>query len=197
MSNLKLTTKDIISIVLMSLVNIFIFGFSSLLYFNPFTILLMPVYFALAQGIVYFMLGAKVRKKGAMFIYCFIQGIVTFNIPYILCYLGAGIISEIILAKQGYGDVKALTASYVVMQVLNCIGSTLYPYVLTLDATISRMPPDSGVNSAYIEQAGHMVASWGCAVLIIVVIVSAFLGAFFGKRVMEKHLRKVQRAQEA
>lgn len=191
MKSNKLKTKDIITVVLMSLINIFLFGFSSLLYFNPFTILLMPVYFALVQGVVYFMLGVKVPKRGAMLIYCLIQAVITFNIPYILCYLLAGILAEIILAKMGCGNLKALTWSYVVVQVLNCVGSTVYPYALTLNATLARLPAEGGsVNGDFIRQAGTMIQSWGSLVLIGVVIVSALAGAFFGKKVAQRHLLK-------
>ena len=192
MKSSKLKTKDIITVVLMSLINIFIFGFSSLLYFNPFTILLMPVYFALAQGIVYFMLGVKVPKKGAILIYCIIQAVVTFNLPYILCYLVGGILGEVILAKMGYGELKALTITYVIIQVMNCVGSTIYPYALTLNATLDRLPAEGGsVNGEFIRQAGTMIQSWGSLVLIAVVILCALLGAFFGKKVAQKHLMKV------
>ena len=192
----KLKTKDIITVVLMSLVNIFLFGFSSLMYFNPVTILLMPVYFALTQGIVYFMLGVKVPKRGAMLIYCIIQGVVTFNLPYILCYAAAGLLAEWILAKKGYADAKALTLSYVVIQVLNCLGSTIYPYAITLEATLARMPEGGGVNSAFIEEAGRMIQSWGSLVLVALVIVTALLGAFFGRKIMQKHLLKAKETEE-
>ena len=185
----KLKTKDIITVVLMSLINIFLFGFSSLLYFNPITILLMPVYFALVQGIVFFMLGVKVPKKGAILIYCIIQAVVTFNIPDILCYLVGGILAEVLLAKLGYGNLKALTWSYVIVQVMNCVGSTIYPYALTLNATLERLPAEGGsVNGEFIRQAGTMIQSWGSLVLVAVVILCALLGAFFGKKVVEKHL---------
>ena len=191
----KLKTKDIITVVLMSLINIFLFGFSSLLYFNPFTILLMPVYFALVQGIVFFMLGVKVPRKGAILLYCIIQAVVTFNIPYILCYLVGGILAEVLLAKQGYGNLKALTWSYVIIQVMNCVGSTIYPYALTLNATLSRLPAEGGsVNGEFIRQAGNMIQSWGSLVLIAVVVLCALLGAFFGKKVAQKHLLKAQNA---
>ena len=193
--NEKLKTKDIVTVVLMSLINIFIFGFSSLLYFNPITILLMPVYFALTQGIVYFMLGAKVQKKGALLIYSIIQGAVTFNIPYILCYLIAGIIAEIVVKKLGYGSAKALMISYVITQLLNAVGSTIYPYAITLEATLERMPADGGVNSAFIAEAGHMIQSWGSIVLLLVVAATALLGGFFGKKVMERHILKAKMAE--
>ena len=188
MNDNKLKTKDIITIVLMSMINIFIFGFSSLLYLNPFTILLMPVYFAITQGIVYFMLGVKVPKKGAFLIYSIIQAIVTFNIPYIICYLLAGVIAEMIMAKIGYGNLKAMTFAYIETQLFNCFGSTIYPYAITLDATLARMPADGGVNSAFIEQAGNMIASWGSLVLMIVTGLCALFGAWLGIKIVKKHL---------
>ena len=190
MNQSKLKSKDIITVVLMSLINIFIFGFSSLLYLNPFTILLMPVYFALTQGIVYFMLGIKVPKRGAILLYCFIQGVITFNIPYILCYLIGGLIAEVILKKAGYANIRSLTVSYIVIQLFNCFGSTIYPYAITLKATLERMPSDGGVNSQYIEQAGHMIQSWGSLFLIVVVIVTAWIGAALGAKISKKHLLK-------
>ena len=187
----KLRTKDIITVVLMSLINIFLFGFSSLLYFNPITILLMPVYFALVQGIVFFMLGVKVPKKGAILLYCLIQAVVTFNIPYILCYLVGGIAAEILLAKVGYGNLKGLTWSYVVIQVMNCVGSTIYPYAITLNATLDRLPAEGGgVNGEFIRQAGTMIQSWGSIVLVAVVVLCALVGGFFGKKVVQRHLLK-------
>ena len=185
----KLKTKDMITVVLMSLINIFLFGFSSLLYFNPITILLMPVYFALVQGIVFFMLGVKVPKKGAMLLYCILQAVVTFNIPYILCYLVGGVLAEVVLAKMGYANLKALTWSYVIIQVMNCVGSTIYPYALTLNATLDRLPAEGGsVNGEFIRQAGTMIQSWGSLVLVAVVVVCALLGAFFGRKIVQKHL---------
>ena len=190
MNQSKLKSKDIITVVLMSLINIFIFGFSSLLYLNPFTILLMPVYFALTQGIVYFMLGIKVPKRGAILLYCFIQGVITFNIPYILCYLIGGLIAEVILKKAGYANIRSLTVSYIVIQLFNCFGSTIYPYAITLKATLERMPSDGGVNSQYIEQAGHMIQSWGSLFLIVAVIVTAWIGAALGAKISKKHLLK-------
>ena len=187
----KLKTKDIITVVLMSLINIFLFGFSSFFYFNPITILLMPVYFALVHGVVYFMLGVTVPKRGAILIYCLIQAVVTFNIPYILCYLAAGLLAEVMVARMGYGNPKALTWSYVVVQIFNCLGSTIYPYALTLNATLARLPAEGGsVNGRYILEAGTMIQSWGSLVLLAVVVLCALAGAAFGKNVACKHLRK-------
>ena len=190
MTNNKLKTKDILSVVLLSLVNIVIFGFGTFFYLTPITILLMPVFYSLFQGIVFFMLGVKVPKKGAILLYCVIQGVIGFNIPYILMFVLAGVLSEVILAKVGYASVKGLTVSYILMQLLACVGSTIYPYAITLEATLNNMSSSTGDLHIYIEEAGHMIQSWGSLVLVAVVILSAWVGALLGKRVSRKHLMR-------
>ena len=190
----KLKTKDVITVVLLSLVNIVIFGFGTFFYLSPITILLMPVFYSLLQGIVFFMLGVKVPKKGAIFLYCVIQGVIGFNIPYILMFLLAGVLCELLLSRTGYASVKGLTISYILMQLLACVGSTIYPYAITLQATLDRMSSSTGDLHIYVEKAGHMIQSWGCLVLIAVVILTAWIGALLGRQVSKKHLMREDEA---
>ena len=88
----KLKVKDIITVVLLALINIVIFFASSLLYATPITIILMPVFFALLEGIVYFIIGTKVKKPGAILIYSIVRAILGGYLPYILLFfrIGAG-----------------------------------------------------------------------------------------------------------
>ncbi|MCM1330938.1 MAG: MptD family putative ECF transporter S component, partial [Ruminococcus sp.] len=107
----KLKVKDIITATLLSLINVVIFFASSLLYMTPVTIALMPVIFSLVEGIIFFMIGVRVKKKGAVLIYCIVRGCIFGGfLPYIILYFIAGIIAEIILWKTGYGSTKGLTA---------------------------------------------------------------------------------------
>ena len=62
----KLKVKDIITVVLLSLINVVFFFASSLLYATPVTIILMPVFFSLLEGVIYFIIGTKVKKPGAI-----------------------------------------------------------------------------------------------------------------------------------
>ena len=195
MQKTKMKSKDVITVVLMSLINIIIFGFGSFLYLSPITILMMPVFYSLFQGIVFFMLGQKVAKKGAFLLYSVIQGVVGFNIPYIIMWVISGFIAEAILARTGYENYRGLTISYIQQQLLAAVGSTIYPYAITLGVTLSRMD-NTGDLPQYVEKAGHMIQSWGLIVLIAAIIVSAWLGAFFGKKVCERHLRKKAEAAE-
>ena len=126
MESNRLKTKDIITVVLLSLINIVIFMSGTFLYATPITVLLMPIYYALLEGMVVFTIGVKVRKRGAMLIYCMIQGIVGFYLPYTLTYFLMGIISEIILSKTGYDNIKGLTVSYILQQVGLCFVSLCF-----------------------------------------------------------------------
>ncbi len=80
----KLKVKDIITVVLLALINVVIFFASSVLYATPITIILMPVFFALLEGIVYFIIGTKVKKPGAILIYSIVRAIMGGYLPYIV-----------------------------------------------------------------------------------------------------------------
>lgn len=187
MNTKKLKIKDIITVTLLSLINIVIFSAGTLLYLTPITVLLMPVFYSLLQGIVFFMIAVKVKKRGVMFLYCAIQGIIGFYIPYLLLYLAAGIIVETILTKTDYANPFGVTISYVIMQVLACIASTIYPYTVALNATLEGMKNTGNLNEN-IVQAGEMLQSWGSILLLLGVAIASIIGALIGKRVVKKHL---------
>jgi len=117
----KLKIKDIITVVLLALINVVIFFASSVLYATPITIILMPVFFALLEGIVYFIIGTKVKKPGAILIYSIVRAIMGGYLPYIILFILSGVIAELLLWKMGYGNAKALTVSYVINQVLDAL----------------------------------------------------------------------------
>ena len=189
----KLKTKDIITVVLLSLINIVIFMSGTFLYATPITLLLMPIYYALLEGMVVFTIGVKVRKRGAMLIYCTIQGIIGFYLPYTLTYIFMGIISEVILFKTGYDNTKGLTASYILQQVGLCFGSTIYPYVFAIKETMEMMSVKESANLKYImTYAGQSIMNWGGIVLLIATAIVAYIGSLLGKRVVRKHILKAE-----
>ena len=123
----KLKIKDIITVVLLALINVVIFFASSVLYATPITIILMPVFFALLEGIVYFIIGMKVKKPGAILIYSIVRAIMGGYLPYIILFMLSGVIAELLLWKLGYGNAKALTISYVINQVLAAFAAPSFP----------------------------------------------------------------------
>jgi hypothetical protein len=189
----KLKTKDIITVVLLSLINIVIFMSGTFLYATPITLLLMPIYYALLEGMVVFTIGVKVRKRGAMLIYCAIQGVIGFYLPYTFTYIFMGIISEVILSKTGYDNAKGLTASYILQQVGLCFGSTIYPYVFAIKETMEMMSVKESANLKYImTHAGQSIMNWGWIVLLIATAIVAYIGSLLGKRVVRKHILKAE-----
>jgi len=156
------------------------------MYVTPITILLTPVLYSLLQGIVFFVIGVKVQKKGAFFIYSLIQGVIAFYPPYILMFIISGVIAELLLYKNGYGNLKYIGIGYVIQQALASIGSVIYPYTIALNKTLGSMNEKELVSK--ITRAGKMISSWGSLILFILVIVSAIIGAYIGSKVVRKHI---------
>lgn len=182
----KLKVKDIITVVLLALINVVIFFASSLLYATPVTIILMPVFFALLEGVIYFMIGTKVKKPGAILIYSVVRAIMGGYLPYIVLFIASGVIAELLLWKIGYGNGKALTISYIINQVFAAFGSTVIPYGIAAKAMEDQMVSDGRQDN--ILAASDILQSWWSAALIAGVIVAAFVGAMIGKRIVKKHL---------
>ncbi|MCM1305493.1 MAG: MptD family putative ECF transporter S component [Lachnospiraceae bacterium] len=188
MDTKKLKMKDVITVTLLALINVALFFASSLLYMTPVTIVLMPVVFGLLEGIIFFMIGVRVRKRGAILIYCIVRGCIFGGfLPYIILYFVAGVAAELVLWKTGYGNTKGLTAGYVIIQVLASIGSTIYPYALAYESVLQTNAVSDG-REGNIQQAAGMLKSWGALLLLAGVVVSSLIGAVIGKRIVKKHL---------
>ena len=182
----KLKIKDIITVVLLALINVVLFFASSLLYATPITIILMPVFFALLEGILYFIIGTKVKKPGAILIYSIVRAIMGGYLPYIILFILSGVIAELLLWKIGYGNGKALTVSYIINQVFAAFGSTVIPYAIAAKAMADQAVSDGRQDN--ILKASEILQSWWSVALVAGVIVAAFIGAMIGRRIVKKHL---------
>lgn len=188
MTNKKLKTKDIITITLLTLINVILFMAGSFLYVSPITILAMPVVFSLLEGIVFYVISVKVPKKGALLIYCTIRGIMGFYLPYIIFYVLAGALAELVTARFGYGSYKGFCISYIVTQVLGTIGGTVYPYVIAYQSFFADADAMAaqGANQNILA-AANMIQSWRCLVLLAVVAAAAFIGSLVAKSILKRH----------
>ena len=182
----KLKIKDIITVVMLSLINVVIFFARSLFYATPITIILMPVFFALLEGVVYFIIGTKVKKPGAILIYSIVRAIMGGYLPYIILFILSGVIAELLLWKIGYGNGKALTVSYIINQVFAAFGSTVIPYAIAAKAMADQAVSDGRQDN--ILKASEILQSWWSVALVAGVIVAAFIGAMIGRRIVKKHL---------
>lgn len=182
----KLKIKDIITVVLLALINVVIFFASSLLYATPIAIILMPVFFALLEGVIYFIIGTKVKKPGAILVYSIVRSIMGGYLPYIILFILSGVIAELLLWKIGYGNGKALTISYIINQVFAAFGSTVIPYGIAAQAMADQMVSDGRQDN--ILAASEILRSWWSVALVVVIIAAAFVGATIGRQIVKKHL---------
>lgn len=190
----RLKIKDIITVTLLSLINVVIFFISSFLYALPVTIVLMPIFFSLLEGVVYFIIGTKIKKPGAMMIYCFVRGILGGYLPYIGLYLLSGVIAEIIMRKAGYGNIKGLTVCYIITQVLAGFGSTILPYAIVAQSMAENSVSDGRQDA--ILAASEMLVSWAAPVLAAGIIITAFIGAMIGAEIVKKHITADSREEQ-
>lgn len=160
------------------------------MYATPITILLTPVLYAFLQGVVFFVLGIKVQKRGAFLIYSLIQGGIAFYPPYVLMFVISGLIAEVLLAKKGYGNLRYISLAYVMQQALASIGSVIYPYTVALEKTLAKLPDKELASN--ITKAGQMLSTWGSLLLFVLVILAACLGAYVAKLIVKKHFLKEQ-----
>lgn len=188
MTNKKLKIKDIITITLLTLINVILFMAGSFLYVSPVSILAMPVIFALLEGIVFYVISIKVPKKGAFIIYCTLRGMMGFYLPYIILYILAGLIAELVMAKSGYRNLKGVCVSYIVTQIMGAIGGTVYPYVIAYKSFFSdtEAMKAQGANQNILA-AANMIQSWKCLILLVLVAVAAFVGTLIAKTILKKH----------
>lgn len=122
-------------------------------------------------------------------IYCVVRGILGGYLPYVILYLLAGMIGELVMWKAHYGNAKGLTISYMIVQVFASIGSTIYPYAITFQSLAEKSEADG--RAANITEAAEILQSGGAVVLLIGVIISAFIGAMIGKKIAKKHLSTI------
>lgn len=183
----KLKIKDIITVTLLALINVLIFFAGSMLYISPITILAMPIVFGLLEGIVFYVIAVKVPKKGAMFLYSMIHGIMGFYLPYILFYALAGIITEVVLSKTGYRNTKGLAISYIVTEVLGALGGTVYPYVIAYKSFFADAQALQQQGAETILAAANMIQGPKCLLLLAGVAAAAFVGTIIAKNILKKH----------
>ncbi len=189
-TNNKLKTKDIITIVLLTLINLVIFMLTSFMYMLPITVLMMPIYVSLFNSIVFFILATKVKKKGAILIYCTIMGVLGMYPPYILSYIVMGFISELILYKTGYRSFKGLSISYVIIQISASFASTFYPYMMAMDSLLEGMSEEQLAATEQLNQieAANMLVSGSFVIVFAGVVIAALMGCYLGSRIVKKHL---------
>lgn len=184
----KLKAKDLVSIGLLSLLEVVLMYTTPLPFIlNPYGLLITPLIHAVVLALVYFLIGAKVQKAGAILIFSTILGLSGMALYYIVSLIVAGIIGEMILKKTGYGDKKGLTIGYMVFAFLNAF-ALMIPYMFFAETTYANIVRIYGAE--YADKAIEVRTMPIMIVLLVVIIIAAFIGAYFSKKILKKHFEK-------
>ena len=147
-----------------------------------FGMILLPAVAALICGCVYMLLVAKVGKVVGLFL--FVSG-------HFILSLAASIVFPVIadaIARAGdYRSKTGILASYVVF----CYGLTgpILPLWFMKDAYVASLQA-RGKDSSYIDGVFAHVNTGTFFIAMIVVLVCALLGGWFGQRMLKKHFAK-------
>ena len=142
-----------------------------------FGMILLPAVAALICGCVYMLLVAKVGKFGAISVMGIVVGLFLFVSGHFILSTRAG----------DYRSKTGILASYVVF----CYGLTgpILPLWFMKDAYVASLQA-RGKDSSYIDGVFAHVNTGTFFIAMIVVLVCALLGGWFGQRMLKKHFAK-------
>jgi energy-coupling factor transport system substrate-specific component len=189
----KMNTKDIITVTLLTLVNMVIYFVLGMTCVVPVMVLIYPSLIALTQGVVFMMIGTKVPKTGAFLIYSIVAGLLGFYLPYIICNILAGIITEILLCVGGYRDYKSLAVGYVLMQAAAVFGSTIYPYKIAFEDLLKQGTAEQIADK---QKAIDLLTGPVPVFVVVCCLIFAVIGALIGIKIVKRHVNAADKGDD-
>ena len=190
MKKSKMSTKDLILAgaflalyLVASMVVIFAFGFV------PITWIFVPIITPLLMGPFFCLYTAKVPRCGAVLLLSLIVGLLANSTGYIYGIITAvvlAIVAELLARAGQYKSKKMYTLSYMFFSVAY---ST--PFLMLflskdvfLETTLSIAGPE------FITALEPLIPMWLFPAQVVGALITAFLGALLGQKLMKKHFEK-------
>ena len=193
-SNNKLTIPDLISIGVFTaiyFVLVAIATFASALLLPGVSNIFLPAIAALISGSVYMLLAAKLQKFGGITIMGLVMGLFFFVSGHFVLSFAAnilfGVLADWVASLGKYYDRKLLFVSYILFS-FGLTGPIL-PLWFMKDAYVASLQA-RGKDSSYIDGVFAHVNTGTFFIAMIVVLVCALLGGWFGQRMLKKHFAK-------
>ncbi|MDD3394990.1 MAG: MptD family putative ECF transporter S component [Anaerotignum sp.] len=187
----KLTSRDLISLGIFNAIAII--GYMVIGSIACLTIIGMFVSTAadfLILGVVYMLMAMKVKKRG-VFIICgillAIVGLTFGRIDHAVACVIGGFLAELIAGK--YGNIKRIVIAYVTLAYFDFVGTYLSSFILGVDYFTS-VGEKFGMTAEVMEPYATYFGGLGFAILSVVNLICAFLGALIGIGILKKHFKK-------
>ena len=189
----KLTSKDLITIAIFSVIFALLVGVTSFIGLIPSVYPFVVGIQMIPGGIVWMYLRAKVPKKGSIIIQSIVIVLVLLLFgsfwPSLLGVIVGGVIAEIITLSRGYRSFAADTIGYAVYTVCLTICANLPP-LIAYDYYYTYAVQSGGMDPAYMEQMMAFLTGPVFAISLAVGAAGGIAGAFLGRKVMKKHFER-------
>ena len=145
---------------------------------------------------VYFVMCHKIPKRGAIFIYYLLSGIiysVMGFIPMLAVMAAAGLAGELCVGKaENYVNSMKISIAYVVSQVIYSLHGFFFILFLGVDGLVKTFP------NLFTKEAAQMVENTffngrNMVIILAIEIAAAVLGTLFGKYVYKKFFDKTDK----
>lgn len=192
----KMTVKDIITIVILSVLMIVLsHGIGAVLSFSLFTTLVIaPGVVSLILAPLFMLMAVRIAKRGLFLIYTILTGLPFLFTGYwfvTLYIIIVGLLGEFLFFRntENYKNSKSLTIFWPIYSIF-WVGMSVIP-VWFLSDTYAQTALAGGFSQDYVDSLlmyfstpSWMALIWGLA------IIGGFIGALLGRRLLNKHFKK-------
>lgn len=198
---MKLKLKDVIIVSLLGVVGFVISMASGMItqLFGTYGVFVHVSIGSLLCAPVYFVMCHKIPKRGAIFIYYLLAGIIYSImgfIPMLPIMVVAGLLGELCIGnRNNYINDSRISISYVVSQVIYALHGFFFILFLGVEGLVKTFP-----NLFTMEKAQMIKDTFfspkNMAIILSVEIIAAILGTLFGKYVNKKFFDKTSKKKD-
>lgn len=198
---MKLKLKDVIIVSLLGVVGFVISMASGMItqLFGTYGVFVHVSIGSLLCAPVYFVMCHKIPKRGAIFIYYLLAGIIYSImgfIPMLPIMVVAGLLGELCIGnRNNYINDDRISISYVVSQVIYALHGFFFILFLGVEGLVKTFP-----NLFTMEKAQMVKDTFfspkNMAIILSVEIIAAILGTLFGKYVNKKFFDKTSKKKD-
>ncbi|MDO5725113.1 MAG: MptD family putative ECF transporter S component [Tissierellia bacterium] len=192
--------RDIVRITIMTVIAFVLEmagGYLSMV-FGPYMLFINHSLASLIVAPVFFTLCHKIAKRGTLFFYYLIMGIIYSVMgfwPMIFILLATAIVAELIIgAPKNYHDNKRLTLTFVIAQLVFAMHGLIFFVVLKPEGLIKAFP-DMFTAEAIEQMSAFYAQTVNVIAVIIIQILISYIGAKFGIYIYNKFFSKKDKAE--
>jgi len=190
MNNNKLTGKDLITVGIYTAlytICVFITGmFNAIPIFYPIFMFVGPVVTAIPMTLYY----TKIEKFGMITISGIIMGAFWYICGYtwisLVCILPTALLADILYKVLGHKKFFSMVVSYIFFS----MGLLAGPANLWFAGVSYWDGIRESMGDQYAEQLAKYMPTWFMPISIVLIALGAIVGAFIGKKMMNKHFKK-------